>query len=43
MLNLEHAAILIRWDWAKEVCKAIDEVGKKAEEWEERERKDLYL
>ncbi|GAA5896507.1 uncharacterized protein JCM6883_006927 [Sporobolomyces salmoneus] len=41
MTGLEHAAILVRVDWCREVSKAIEQVGKKAEEWEHRERIEL--
>ncbi|GAA5947093.1 hypothetical protein JCM3765_002150 [Sporobolomyces pararoseus] len=41
MSKLEHAAILLRPGWCREVSKSIDQVGKKAEEWEQRERIEL--
>jgi hypothetical protein len=41
MTNYEHAAILLSVSWCREVSKAIDQVGKKAEEWEQRERIEL--
>ena len=43
MSKLEHAAILLRPGWCREVAKSIDQVGKKAEEWEQRERIELLL
>ncbi|GAA5922325.1 uncharacterized protein JCM15063_003266 [Sporobolomyces koalae] len=41
MLGIEHAAILLRYDWCKEVNKAIDQVGARSEQWEQQERIDL--
>lgn len=41
MSGLEHAAILLRPGWCREVSKAIDQVGKRAEEWEQRERIEM--
>ncbi|GAA5822814.1 hypothetical protein JCM10212_001752 [Sporobolomyces blumeae] len=41
MSGLEHAAILLRPDWCREVVRAVDQVGDRADEWERRERIDL--
>ncbi|BGP12517.1 hypothetical protein JCM10213v2_000434 [Rhodosporidiobolus nylandii] len=35
MHNLEHGAVLGRWDWCKEVAKAVEGVAAAAEGWEE--------
>lgn len=43
MPAMEHAGLLIRPNWARQVASAIDEVGRAAEEVERERRGEVVL